>query len=209
MSKELVIVFVKNIKLGKVKTRLAKTIGNQGAFEVYKELVNITEKATSQVKVDKRIYFSDVIIEEKWKGFEKFEQSGVDLGARMKNAFTKGFKDGYERIVLIGSDLPDIKATHIENGLDALKTSDVVFGPAVDGGYYLIGLSKIHYCVFDNKPWSQSNLLETTLEDLKSTNINYSILETLNDIDTFEDLTASEFYKTNGKLQKKIEELNL
>lgn len=208
MTKELVIVFVKNIKLGKVKTRLAKTIGDVGAFEVYKELVAITEKATSNVAADKRIYFSDVVINEKWQGFEKFVQDGADLGFRMKNAFAKGFADGYERIVLIGSDLPDIKATHIESGLSALQDFDTVFGPAEDGGYYLIGLSKIHNCIFDNKPWSKPNLLQNTLKALESKNINYAILETLNDIDTFEDLMASNFYKSNPELQEKIKQLN-
>ncbi|GAB1855904.1 TIGR04282 family arsenosugar biosynthesis glycosyltransferase [Flavobacteriaceae bacterium MHTCC 0001] len=204
MSKDLVIVFVKNIILGKVKTRLAKTIGNQGAFEVYKALVEITEKATAQVNADKHIYFSDVIIEDKWKGFEKFVQEGKDLGARMKNAFAKGFKDGYERIVLIGSDLPDIAATHIENGLKTLNTSDTVFGPAVDGGYYLVGQTQIHDCVFDDMPWSEDNLLEITLQKLSASGISFNKLKTLNDIDTFEDLEASNFYKSNAELQEKI-----
>lgn len=208
MTKELVIVFVKNIKLGKVKTRLAKTIGDVGAFEVYKELVAITEKATSNVEADKRIYFSDVIIDEKWQGFEKFVQEGADLGIRMKNAFTKGFEDGYERIVLIGSDLPDINATHISDGLKALQNTDTVFGPAVDGGYYLIGQSKIHNCVFDNKPWSKDNLLEKTLLELDKKGITFSTLETLNDIDTYEDLIASNFYKSNIELQEKIKQLH-
>ena len=74
MSKELVIVFVKNIKLGKVKTRLAKTIGNQGAFEVYSELVKITEKATEGLSADKRIYFSDAVVDSKWKNDYKTVQ---------------------------------------------------------------------------------------------------------------------------------------
>lgn len=204
MIKDLVIVFVKNIKLGKVKTRLAKTIGNQGAFEVYKELVEITEIATSEVIADKRIYFSDVIIEEKWQGFGKFVQQGEDLGARMKNAFKKGFEDGYERIVLIGSDLPDITAPHIEKGLEVLKKKNVVFGPAVDGGYYLVGQTKIHDCIFDNMPWSASNLLETTFHRLNDYNITFDTLETLNDIDTIEDLEASKFYQNNPQLQEKI-----
>ncbi|MFD2726952.1 TIGR04282 family arsenosugar biosynthesis glycosyltransferase [Hyunsoonleella rubra] len=208
MTKNLVIVFVKNIKLGKVKTRLAKTIGNQGAFEVYKELVDITEKATSEVEADKRIYFSDAVLDTKWVGFEKFVQQGEDLGVRMKNAFTKGFEHGYQRIVLIGSDLPDIDASHIYNGLKALEHSETVFGPAIDGGYYLIGLSKIHDCVFENKPWSQSILLQETLNELKSKSITFSILGTLNDIDTFEDLITSDFYKSNVELQEKIKQLN-
>lgn len=208
MTKELIIVFVKNIKLGKVKTRLAKTIGNQGAFEVYKNLVEITEKATENISIDKRIYFSDAIIDTKWKNSYKAVQNGNNLGERMKNAFIKGFQDGYERIVLIGSDLPDINSKHIKNGLQNLKTNNVVFGPAIDGGYYLIGMTKMYDFIFDDKPWSKPHLLEVTLEELKQNNISFALLESLNDIDTFEDLKASNFYKSNIKLQQKILQLN-
>lgn len=206
MTKSLVIVFVKNIQLGKVKTRLAKTIGNQGAFDVYTELVKLTEKATTAMEADKRIYFSETILHDQWRGFKKFAQQGADLGERMKNAFKQGFEDGYERIVLIGSDLPDITASHINKALDTLLHKDVVFGPAVDGGYYLIGLSKIHDCIFNNKPWSQPELLETTLQELQTNSIAFETLETLNDIDTFEDLEASLFYKNNATLQERIKQ---
>ena len=208
MTKNLLIVFVKNIKLGKVKTRLAKTIGDHGAFEVYSELVKITELATQNIAADKRIYFSDAVVETKWKNETKAVQQGENLGQRMKNAFAKGFLDGYERIVLIGSDLPDISSTHIENGFNALQKAEVTFGPAEDGGYYLIGLSELKACVFENKPWSKSHLLEETLMELKQKNINFKLLETLNDIDTFEDLEASTFYKNNTKLQTRIQQLN-
>ncbi|MGC1204707.1 MAG: TIGR04282 family arsenosugar biosynthesis glycosyltransferase [Flavobacteriaceae bacterium] len=208
MTKNLLIVFVKNIKLGKVKTRLAKTIGDHGAFEVYSELVKITELATQNIAADKRIYFSDAVVETKWKNETKAVQQGENLGERMKNAFAKGFLDGYERIVLIGSDLPDISSTHIENGFNALQKAEVTFGPAEDGGYYLIGLSELKACVFENKPWSKSHLLEETLMELKQKNINFKLLETLNDIDTFEDLEASTFYKNNTKLQTRIQQLN-
>jgi len=208
MNNNLVIVFVKNIKLGKVKTRLAKTIGNQAAFEVYKELVQVTEEATKSIDSDVRIYFSEAIVDTKWKNTYKAVQEGPDLGERMKNAFIKGFEDGYQRIVLIGSDLPDISATHIENGLEALEHSEVVFGPAEDGGYYLIGLSKMNTMVFENKPWSKSHLLTETLSELKENDIQFKTLDVLNDIDTFEDLMASDFYKNNAKLQLKIEQLH-
>ncbi|ULC60149.1 TIGR04282 family arsenosugar biosynthesis glycosyltransferase [Flaviramulus sp. BrNp1-15] len=208
MTKELIIVFVKNIKLGKVKTRLAKTIGNQAAFEVYSELVNVTEQATKNILTDKRIYFSDAIIDSKWKNETKAVQEGVDLGERMKNAFKKGFEDGYNRIVLIGSDLPEITKHHINEGLKALNKSEVVFGPAEDGGYYLVGLSKMHDFIFENKPWSQSNLLEKTLLELNEKHIKFSTLVSLNDIDTFEDLIASKFYQSNLTLQQKINQLN-
>lgn len=208
MTDALVIVFVKNIKLGTVKTRLAKTIGDYGAFEVYTELVKITEKATSELKVDKRIYFSNAIVDSQWQNNFKAVQNGVDLGERMLNAFKDGFKDGYKRIVLIGSDLPDISSKHIESGLQKLNDNKVVFGPAEDGGYYLIGLSELETSVFENKPWSQSNLLKVTLNELNQKGIKTGILDTLNDIDTYEDLIASDFYKSNQKLQEKIQQLN-
>ncbi|MCF7561220.1 TIGR04282 family arsenosugar biosynthesis glycosyltransferase [Sabulilitoribacter multivorans] len=208
MNKELLIVFVKNIKLGKVKTRLAKTIGDHGAFEVYKELVTVTENATKSISADVQIHFSDAVVETKWKDVYKTVQVGNDLGERMKNAFLKGFAKGYVRIVLIGSDLPDINKHHIENGLNSLKKNDVVFGPAEDGGYYLVGLTKMHNFIFENKPWSEFNLLEETIKELTQKNIKFSTLETLNDIDTFEDLIASNFYKSNLKLQEKIKQLN-
>lgn len=207
MNKALVIIFVKNIKLGKVKTRLAKSIGNHAALEIYNELVKVTEKATEDLNTDKHIYFSDSVINSMWKNDYKTTQHGIDLGERMKNAFKNGFEAGYNRIVLIGSDLPDIESKHINEGLEKLKENEVVFGPAEDGGYYLIGLSKMHDCIFDNKPWSQTNLLKETLSQLHEKNITFSTLDTLNDIDTIEDLITSKFYKTNLDLQEKIKEL--
>jgi len=208
MKKKLLIIFVKNIKLGKVKTRLAKTIGSEAAFEVYKELVNITENATNNLKIDKRIYFSDSVVDTKWQNDFKTIQYGIDLGERMKNAFTDGFNLGYEDIILIGSDLPDISNAIIESGFKALKINEVVFGPAEDGGYYLIGMNKLHSFIFEDKPWSQSHLLDVSLNELNKNNVGFSLLEILNDIDTYEDLIASNFYKNNTDLQQKINQLN-
>lgn len=208
MTDALVIVFVKNIKLGKVKTRLAKTIGDFGASEVYSELVKITENATDHLDLDKRIYFSDAVVETQWKNDFKTVQKGIDLGERMSNAFKDGFEAGYKKIVLIGSDLPDINASHIMNGLNALGKNEVVFGPAEDGGYYLVGMSNLKASIFRNKTWSQPNLLNETLQELQTNQISVGILEILNDIDTYEDLIASEFFKSNIKLQEKIQQLN-
>ena len=188
MSKKLIIIFVKNIKLGKVKTRLAKTVGNGAASKVYEALVDITELATSNIQIEKRIYFSDAVVASKWPNAFKTTQSGIDLGERMKHAFHEGFNDGYKSIVLLGSDLPNISSTIITKGLNALDKTEIVFGPAEDGGYYLVGMNKPHAFIFENKPWSDSKLLETTLNELKNKNIDVSLLETLNDIDTFEDL---------------------
>jgi hypothetical protein len=118
----------------------------------------------------------------------------------MSNAFRDGFNDGYENIILIGSDLPNISAEIIQGGFNALKSSDVVFGPAEDGGYYLVGMTKFYNFIFKNKAWSTSNLLEDTLTELKQKKIDVSLIETLNDIDTFEDLqTYPNFLKLISK----------
>lgn len=208
MSKSLLIVFVKNIILGKVKTRLAKTIGDVSAFNIYYELFSITEKASQEVNVDRHIYFSDVIIPSKWENDEKFVQEGNDLGEKMQNAFQHGFDQGYENIILIGSDLPNISKEIIDSGFEKLNTNDVVFGPAEDGGYYLIGMSNMNTSIFENKPWSQSELLAITLNQLKEQKQSVGLIETLNDIDTFEDLIVSDFYKNNPKIQQIIQQTN-
>ena len=207
-DKDLLIVFVKNIILGKVKTRLAKTIGDVGAFNIYSELVAITENASQDIDVDRHIYFSDVIIPSKWENDQKLVQEGEDLGIRMCNAFQHGFDKGYENIILVGSDLPNISKEIIDAGFDALTNNDVVFGPAEDGGYYLIGMSKMIPSVFENKPWSQSELLAVTLGQLNEQQQKVGQIETLNDIDTFEDLIASDFYKENPKIQQIIQQTN-
>lgn len=195
MSKELLIVFVKNNVLGEVKTRLAKDIGNQAAFEVYKMLVSKTEQATNQVTIDKHIYFSDTDEETGWLNDFKTIQQGHDLGERMNNAFKDGFEKGYQNIILIGSDLPDISKTLIKKAFDVLKTSDTVFGPAEDGGYYLVGMKQLHKNLFNNIPWSTSKVFEETMKVLESQSISVGLLETLNDIDTLEDLKNSSIYK--------------
>ncbi|WP_158651327.1 TIGR04282 family arsenosugar biosynthesis glycosyltransferase [Pseudotamlana carrageenivorans] len=188
MNKALVIVFVKNVKPGKVKTRLAKTIGNEKAAKIYQALLTITEKATKNIMADVSIQYSETIDNSLWKDAHKTTQQGKDLGDRMKNAFENAFKQGYQPVVLIGSDLPSLTKEHLNNAIEKLKKTEVVFGPAQDGGYYLIGLSQMHNSIFENKPWSQTQLLEVTLEELTQKCIPFSKLETLNDIDTFEDL---------------------
>ncbi len=192
MSEKLLIVFVKNILLGKVKTRLAKTIGDFGAFEVYKELVQITEAETERLDgVTVHIYFSDQIIESKWPNKQKFVQSGKDLGERMQQAFQHGFDQGFTKIIGVGSDLPDLNADLMNEGLNALENSDTVFGPSEDGGYYLLGMKRMINCIFENKEWSTSGLLSTTTTELISKQYSIQLLPELNDIDTIEDLKAS------------------
>ena len=136
-NNQLLIIFVKNFVPGKVKTRLAKSIGNNGALDVYKDLFDITHKESLKVDCTRHIYFSDSIMSTFWPNDEKFIQKGTDLGEKMLNAFKKGFEQGYKNIILIGSDLPDISKDIINSGFRALNKNQTVFGPALDGGYYL------------------------------------------------------------------------
>ena len=100
----------------------------------------------------------------------------------------------YEKIILIGSDLPDISTEIIEKGFSELDKNKVVFGPAEDGGYYLVGMNKLQKSIFENKPWSEPELLKQTLNELEKQKTSFSLLQTLNDIDTFEDLKSSSIY---------------
>ncbi len=193
MKKNALIVFAKNIVLGKVKTRLAKTIGDSGAFNVYVKLIEITERESQAVNsADVIVYFSDVVINGKWPNHQKFVQTGDDLGERMENAFLEAFTKGYEKVICIGSDLPEITSTLIEEAFAKLDTDDFVFGPAADGGYYLVGMNRPSQTyIFANKPWSTDQLLDLTLKEIKTQNQTYALKKVLNDIDTIDDLKNS------------------
>ncbi|GAB5416406.1 MAG: TIGR04282 family arsenosugar biosynthesis glycosyltransferase [Crocinitomicaceae bacterium] len=198
-QRQLLIVFAKNIILGKVKTRLAKTQGDSFAFNVYKRLVDITERESLKVQdADVHVYFSDVIIQGKWPNEQKCVQQGESLGDRMKHAFQQGFDAGYERIIGVGADLPDLSAEVMQEGLAALEDNDSVFGPSEDGGYYLIGMRSMIPQIFENKPWSTDGLLELTVNELNSLGFSCTQLRTLNDVDTIDDLKASWLGKEFG-----------
>lgn len=208
MSKSLIIVFVKNLKLGKVKTRLAKSIGNEAALEVYRSLLQTTETATENLNCDRWVFYSENIDEGQWPRTTKFVQRGASLGEKMLQAFIEGFSQGYKSIVLIGSDLPDMTSSILNKAFTELEDKPVVFGPALDGGYYLIGLNTLIPELFSNKSWSTPQLLDETLKELKDLNVSYSYLEGLNDIDTYEDLLASGYLERHEELLNHITLLN-
>jgi rSAM/selenodomain-associated transferase 1 len=193
MQKNLLIVFAKNKLFGKVKTRLAKTIGDAAAFEVYETLFHITERESCAVKnADVEVHYSHHIDTEAWVDCLKYVQVGETLGDRMKNAFQAGFKAGYEYIIGIGADLPEIRHESIENGFKALSNTDFVFGPAEDGGYYMVGMAKANgLYIFEGKPWSTTQLLEITKAEIVEKGDTVQLFEVLNDIDTIEDLEKS------------------
>ena len=193
-SKSLLIVFAKNPEKRKVKTRLAKTVGNNKALQVYKRLLRITKSITDQLNISKQIWYSRFIDDDDiWSdgSYEKHLQKGTNLGLRMQNTFNKAFTDGYQKVVVIGSDCCSLTPEMIKDSFQALEKNQAVIGPASDGGYYLLGMSGLYPSVFENKAWSTSSVFEETVSEFEEMNLSYKQLPVLNDIDTAEDLKNS------------------
>lgn len=189
MSKNLLMIFTRNPELGKVKTRLAKSIGDEKALEIYKFLLNRTKTIAAQLTADKAVFYSVKVRENDiWDAqvYQKFQQFGEDLGARMQHAFETAFANGYEKVAIIGSDLYDLTPQHIENAFEQLNTHDVVIGPAEDGGYYLLALKQVHPAIFQNKEWGTETVRAATLSDLQKQSV--FLLPVLNDVDFVEDI---------------------
>ncbi|MEP2057264.1 MAG: TIGR04282 family arsenosugar biosynthesis glycosyltransferase [Maribacter litoralis] len=188
-SKNLLLIFTRNPELGKGKRRLAATIGDQAAFNIYKFLLDHTVTITKNLYAEKQVYYSEEIWEDDiWdnKKFAKKLQSGNDLGARMANAFQEGFQKEYQKIIIIGSDMLDLSQEDLEAAFKALEKNDFVIGPAEDGGYYLLGMKKFMPELFKNKSWGTETVLKDTLADLE--NETTTLLETKNDVDYYEDI---------------------
>ena len=186
------IIFVKNPIEGKVKTRIAKTVGHPKAVEIYRELLQYTHDVAETLPAAdyaKTVYYGDFINDDDlWNGWQKaLQPQDGDLGNRMKQAFREQFALGADQVVIIGSDCLDLKPHHLQQAFQQLQKHDVVLGPSTDGGYYLLGMSLLHEAIFDNMPWSQPDLMEKTMAVLTRNNISYALLDPLTDIDEWED----------------------
>lgn len=189
-STDHLIIFVKNPVLGKVKTRLAKDVGNNKALKIYCQLLVITKAVCQAVNCSRCVFYSDEIVDDDWDAdhFDKFVQEGSDLGERMQNAIKQVFALGAQKAVIIGSDCPQITSSIIEEAFAKLDSFDAVIGPATDGGYYLLGLKCSLPKLFTNKHWSTDTVLKDTENDLRSLGLTCFLLPELTDIDTAADL---------------------
>lgn len=192
MQKHLII-FIKNPILGTVKTRLAKTIGNESALKVYKDLMEKCRKESLTVEAIRHLFYSKQILEhDQWSStdFEKKLQAEGDLGKKLSDAFQTVSKIG-EKVLVIGSDCYDLTATLIEEAFDKLEDNDLVLGPANDGGYYLLGTKSFSPFLFEGINWSTETVLEETVKQANKHNLKVAILKELVDLDTIEDLNQS------------------
>lgn len=201
MRKNLLIIFCKNPELGKVKTRIAATLGEEKALAIYYKLINYTQQTTIPLSFDKIVYYSNHIDrEDSWSNdhYHKALQKGNDLGERMANAFSDSFKLGYTSICIIGTDCIEITSEIIEEAFSVLVENDAVIGPAKDGGYYLLGMNQLHESLFTDKNWSTDSVFTNTTKDFSKLNLKFSILKILNDIDHEKDL-PNEWFNTIKK----------
>lgn len=195
-QKNLLLIFTRNPEPGKCKTRLAAVIGDVAALEVYKILLQHTRNISKPLEVVKTVYYSEVITEnDLWENehYSKKLQDGASLGERMANAFQTGFENGYQNIIVIGSDLYDLSTADLQKGFEALDKHNYVIGPATDGGYYLLGMKFFNKSLFEGKKWGTSTVLEDSLKDIVDGD--YVLLEPKNDIDVYEDIKGIKVFE--------------
>ncbi len=178
---------------GKVKTRIAASTGNSAALEIYKQLLETTRSVTRKQDCQKHLFYSDFIDNnDLWANeiYNKQLQSGKDLGTRMKNAFNYVFGISAvqnSKVLIIGSDCPEISSSIIEEAFISLYDHDFVIGPSCDGGYYLLGMSEYYPAIFDSVIWSSDSVAQTTLDNIMKIGLSYHKLPALNDIDDIHD----------------------
>jgi len=195
-SKKALIIFTRNPELGKVKTRLATSVGDKKALEIYKFLISHTVKITRDLPVDKYVFYSEKIIDnDTWDNtiYRKKIQTGSHLGERMYHAFKELLTMGYEQVIIVGSDIYELSQNDIEDAFLHLQKNKFVIGPATDGGYYLLGMKQLTKELFQNKKWGTSTVLQDTLSDLKSQK--YVLLSQKNDIDYYDDIKEIKEFK--------------
>ncbi len=195
-SRERVIVFTRYPEAGKTKTRLIPRLGSDGAAALQRAM---TEHAIQQVlelrkdrtiSVEIRYQGGNEALVTHWLGPDLLyrEQRGEDLGGRMRSAFQEAFAQGAERVLLMGTDCPGITERIVEKGFQELARSDLVIGPAADGGYYLLGMKRLYPLLFSGISWGTNDVLDQTIEKARIQGLSVTFVDRLEDVDRPEDL---------------------
>lgn len=192
-----ILVFIKAPEKGKVKSRLAKSVGEDTALDIYKCLVCDTLETLKKGNYIFTLCFyppdSQGIVKD-WLGnaHSFMSQHGENLGERMKNAFVQAFSGGMTKVLLIGSDIPELSISLVNEAFDAMDTKEAVIGPAHDGGYYLIGFRRDSFqpAIFQGISWGTGSVFYQTMNIFDKTGSRVHSLPGLTDIDTLEDLLS-------------------
>ena len=198
-----VAMFAKHWQAGKVKTRLAHKIGFENSSVIYLGFLrHLTSKLCKTGQKRSIIYApadaKDVFVNNFGEHWQLQPQSSGGLGERMANFFRENLQRD-PKVVLIGSDTPDITPARIQAAADLLDKNDVVLGPSLDGGYYLIAMRTMNESIFQDVEWSTETVLEQTIEKLKTTETSYDLLPPMQDVDMFPELVT---------LQEKLEAMS-
>ncbi len=184
----------------KTKTRLMTILSPEECAEIHRAFLrDIVETGSKVGDTDLYLFYGDegpleVIEDIVREGMTSLPQRGKDLGEKMRNIFADLFDKGYERVVLMGADIPEVGIEDLEGAFDELEFKDLVFGPTLDGGYYLVGMNHLHEMVFDpGIKWGTPQVFQETLEVIKRSGVEVGLIRSHEDIDTREDL--KEFWK--------------
>jgi uncharacterized protein len=184
------IIMIRNPEKGKVKTRLAATVGPDEALRIYHILLARTRVAALGVNARRLLFYSDFIDEnDNWfpRLFDKHVQTGSDLGIRMQHAFDTAFTSGAKKAIIIGSDCPTLTGDLLHEAFEELDKHDFVLGPASDGGYYLLGMKKTEPALFQDIAWGTDSVQAATLAKIQALGKTCALLPELTDVDTEED----------------------
>lgn len=190
------LIFAKNPRAGEVKTRLGNKLGQDKAVAVYRKLIQYTVSQVKPLRFNKKLWYgNEVPATDLWDEIspERELQPAGDLGFKMSFAFRQAFRRGAQKVIIIGSDCPGLSTAILQEAETALNYSDLVLGPAEDGGYYLLGMSD-YYPLFDDIAWSTHSVARTTLGMAQKQDLSHFLLPTLTDLDTPEDLAKFPHY---------------
>jgi rSAM/selenodomain-associated transferase 1 len=197
VTETVVALFVRAPVPGRVKTRLAVGLGEEGACQLYQAMVADILGTLKTSGLPIHLFHDDKdwgALPQVWRdaATQVRPQRGADIGERMAAAFADSFAQEIEQVILVGSDIPDLDAGIIGAAREALATHDAALAPAVDGGYGLIALKRQQYRpqLFTDIPWSTGQVLPTTLQRFAACRLNAALLPLLRDIDTLADLLA-------------------
>jgi rSAM/selenodomain-associated transferase 1 len=194
------ILFLKYPERGAVKTRLTGALGDDLALDLYSCFLTDISVMTRQVNAETIIVYSgpEGVSFSTFPGAQCLLQRGADIGERMYFAFLDVFSQGFERCMLMGSDIPDLPAGLVNNAFNELSSVDIVLGPSTDGGYYLIGCkqSGLRQSIFSGIPWSTAGVFSETLRRVAESGLAFAQLSRWSDIDELDDL--KKFYEKNS-----------
>lgn len=197
-AEECLILFTRYPEPGKTKTRLIPLLGAEGAATLQRQM---TEQKLAEVNQLLTFYPLSVEVHfaggneqlmQEWLGLNWVyrRQSEGDIGDRMASAFQASFAAGMNTVVLIGTDCPELNAPLLAEAFQLLRQHNLVLGPALDGGYYLIGLRGLIPELFTGIPWSTAEVLQQTLSIAQRLGLAVAKLPLLSDIDRPEDLSV-------------------